>query len=125
MPELPEVVSKGWDDRKGPVVFATVDKDGMPNAIYASCVKKFSEDKLVIADNYFDKTRANIQAGSAGAIVFMTNEGKAYQVKGTIEYQTEGEIYDDMKTWLNPKMPGKAATVLNVEQVYNGANQLL
>ena len=30
-----------------------------------------------------------------------------------------------MKTWLDPKHPGHAATVLHVEQVYNGATQLL
>ena len=126
MGALPEVVSKAWDDRKGPIVLTTVDADGMPNAIWAGCVKKFSEDKLVVADNFFNKTRANIQAGSKGALLMITNEGKSFQVKGTISYEESGEIFDDMKAnWLNAKMPGVAAAVLNVEEVYSGAEKLL
>ncbi|MDY7010782.1 MAG: pyridoxamine 5'-phosphate oxidase family protein [Planctomycetota bacterium] len=124
MAALPEVVSKGWDDRKGPVILATVDAAGTPNAIYASCVKKFSEEKLVVADNFFSKTRANIQAGSRAALLFITNEGKAYQVKGAIEYLTDGEIFDDMKSW-NGDRPGVAAAVVNVEEVFAGAEKLL
>ena len=124
MAALPEVVSKAWDDREGPVILATVDGAGAPNAIYASCVKKFSEDKLVVADNFFSKTRANIQAGSRGALLFITNEGKAYHVKGAIDYLTDGEIFDDMKAW-NGDRPGVAAAVVNVEEVFAGAEKLL
>ncbi|MCD4700093.1 MAG: pyridoxamine 5'-phosphate oxidase family protein [Phycisphaerae bacterium] len=124
MAALPEIVSKAWDDRKGPVILATVDAGGALNAIYATCVKKFSEAKLVIADNFFSKTRANIQAGSSGALLFITNEGKAYQVKGRIDYLTSGEIFDDMKSW-NGDRPGHAAAVVNVEEVFAGAEKLL
>ena len=125
MPALPDVVSKAWDDRTGPLVLTTVDADGLPNAIYAGCVKKFSEDKLVVADNYFDKTRANILLGGKASLLFITNAGKAYQVKGAIELQEAGEIYDDMKVWLGPKMPGRAAAVLSVEGVFSGSEKLL
>lgn len=125
MSNLPEETSKAWDERKGPIIFTTVDENKAPNAIYATCVKKFSEDTIVIADNYFDKTRNNIFAGSRGSILFITNEGKAYQVKGTIEYHKEGAIFEDMKTW-NPKQhPGHAAVALRVEEVYSGAKKLL
>ncbi len=124
MPALPEIVSKAWDDRNGPVVLTTVDADGALNAIYASCVSKFSEDKLVVADNFFSKTRANIQAGSRGALLFITSESKAYQVKGKIDYLTVGEIFDDMKAW-NGDRPGVAAAVVNVEEVFAGADKLL
>jgi uncharacterized protein len=93
MPRLPEDAGKAWDNRKGPVVFTTVDKNGVPNAIYATCVSKFNEETIVIADNYFDKTRKNILAGSKGSVLFITNEDKSFQVKGTIEYHTEGELF--------------------------------
>lgn len=125
MSALPENVSKAWDDRKGPIIFSTVDKNAVPNAIYATCVSKFSEGAIVIADNYFDKTRNNILAGSMGSILFITNEDKAFQVKGTIEYHGEGDVFEDMKTW-NPKQhPGHAAALLKVEEVYSGAEKLL
>ena len=64
MAVLPAEVSNAWDDREGPAVFTTVDGEGIPNAIYANCVRKYGKDTLVVADNYFYKTRANILAGS-------------------------------------------------------------
>lgn len=125
MAALPEVVSQAWDARKGPVVLATVDVQGVPNIIYATCVKKVGEGQIVIADNYFDKTRANILAGSPGSLLFITETNKAYQLKGSLDYMTAGDIFDDMKCWNDPKHPGNAAVVLNVQQVFNGATQLL
>ncbi len=122
---LPESVSKAWDDRKGPIVLTTVDAAGIPNSIYATCVSKFGEERLVVADNYFDKTRRNIQAGSRGSILFITKEDKAFQVKGPIEYHTDGEVFDDMKQWNPAKHPGNAAAALKVEEVYSGAERLL
>jgi len=122
---LPESVSKAWDSMEGPAVFTTVSEDGIANSIYVSCVHKFSEDKLVVADNFFNKTRANILAGSKGVLLFLTKDGKSFQVKGTIDYLTTGEIYDDMKNnWLDTKYPGHAAAVLNVEDVFSGAEKL-
>ena len=125
MAALPEKVSKAWDERKGPIIFTTVDKNEVPNAIYATCVNKFDEETIVIADNYFDKTRNNIIAGSKGSILFITNESKAFQVKGTIEYHEEGDIFENMKTW-NPKQhPGHAAAVMKVQEGCSGAEKLL
>jgi predicted pyridoxine 5'-phosphate oxidase superfamily flavin-nucleotide-binding protein len=88
-------------------------------------VAKYDESTIVVADNYFEKTRKNILSGSKGSILFMTAEGKAFQIKGSIEYHKEGPIFDDMKRW-NPKIrPGHAAAALNVEEIYSGAERLL
>ncbi|MHC5035351.1 MAG: pyridoxamine 5'-phosphate oxidase family protein [Planctomycetota bacterium] len=125
MPPLPEAVSEAWDERQGPAVFTTVDKNGMPNSVYVGNLSKLTEEKLIIADNYFHKTRANVLDGSRGALLFITTKGEAYQIKGGLERHTSGEIYDDMKQWLDPRHPGVAAVVLNVEEVYRGANRLL
>jgi len=125
MANLPDVASKAWDDHEGPVVLTTVDADGNPNAIYATCARKYGEDKLVVADNYFDKTKANILAGSKGSILYITGDKKAYQVKGSLERQTEGPVFDDMKTWNPERLPGHAVAVLSIEEVYCGAEKLL
>ena len=53
-------LSQAWENREGPVVFVTVSADGIPNAIYATCVGKYDDSTLVVADNYFNKTRENI-----------------------------------------------------------------
>ena len=94
MSALPEVAAQAWEKRQGPIVLATVDSLGGPNIIYATCVRRSGEDQIVIADNYFAKTRANILAGSKGSLLFITQDGKAYQVKGVFEYLTSGEIYE-------------------------------
>ena len=125
MPNLPPDVSKAWDNRNGPVILATVDGDGRPNAIYASCVGKFTEDTLVVADNFFDKTRRNILDGSQGAMLFITKDNQAFQVKGPLAYYRSGPIYEDMKKWNPPQHPGHAAVALTVEEVYSGAKKLL
>ena len=125
MSRLPENVSKAWDDKKDPIIFSTVDANGVPNAIYATCVSKFDEETLVVADNFFNKTQSNIFAGSKGSLLFITNEDKSYQIKGTIEYHKDGVIFDDMKKWNPEKLPGHAAAALKVEEVYSGAEKLL
>lgn len=109
----------------GPVIFTTVNSTGRPNAIYATCVSRYGDDLLVVADNYFSKTRENIQEGSYGSILFMTEEKKSYQVKGTVTYHKEGPVFDDMKKWNPEKHPGHAAAALKVEEVYSGSEKLL
>jgi len=125
MSQLPEAANEAWENREGPVILATVDAEGNPNAIYATCVRKESGDLLVVADNFFNKTRANILAGSRGALLFITKEGKSYQIKGCTEYNTEGPVFDAMKTWNPETLPGHAATVLKAERVYSGGEQLV
>jgi len=124
MTRLPKEVKEAWDNREGAIILTTVDEKGTPNSIYATCVKRIAEDKFVVADNFFSKTRANILGGSTGSILYITAEGKAYQMKGPLAYYTDGAVFDGMKTWLDPKFPGIAATVLTVEAVYRGAEQL-
>jgi len=124
MPALPQTVSQAWENREGPIVLTTVDAEGNPNAIYATCVSKYREDLLVVADNFFNKTKANILAGSKATLLFITKEGKSYQIKGEIEYHTEGAVFEDMKQWNPDKLPGHAAAALKVEQVFSGAEKL-
>ena len=125
MAALPEKVSQAWEEREGPIVLSTVNNDGIPNSIYATCVSKFSEDTIVVANNFFSKTLKNIKSGSKASILFLTKEKKSYQVKGSIVYHTEGTLFEDMKKWNPKKHPGHAAAALKVEEVYAGAEKLL
>lgn len=124
MTKLPKEVSEAWEEKQGPVVFTTVDEKNLPNSIYATCASKYDDETIVIADNYFDKTKKNIFAGSKGSVLFITQEFKAYQIKGTIKYHTDGAVYEDMKKWNPEKHPGHAAAALKVEEVYSGSKKL-
>ena len=122
--KIPEVVKKAWGRREGPAILATVDGTGVPNIIYVGAVGLYGDERLVIADNYFDKTRRNIKAGSKGAVLFMTSDKKAYQLKGSLEYHSAGPVFDDMKKWNPPQHPGHAAAALVVVEVYSGAQRV-
>ncbi len=125
MAALPQIVTNAWEDREGPFILSTVNRDGTPNAVYVSCVSIFSEDTIVIANNKFSKTLENILSDSKGSILFITKEGKSYQIKGRFEYHKEGRLFEDMKQW-NPKQDlGFGAAALKVEEAYSGADQLL
>jgi hypothetical protein len=125
MAQLPEIVSKAWEKKEGAVVLTTVSSSGVPNSIYATCASKFSEDSLVVANNYFSKTMENIKNGSRGSLLFITPEKKSYQIKGKLEYHTSGKYFEDMKKWNPEKLPGHGAAVLKVEEVYSGGERLI
>ena len=125
MAKLPEVAIQAWENREGPAVLTTVDANAIPNSIYVTCVQKIADDQIVVADNKMNKTRANLMAGSRVSLLYITKEKKAIQVKGTVDYQTKGVIFDEMKNgWLDKKYPGHAAVVISIEDVYSGAEKL-
>ena len=122
--KLSETLKQAWQNRQNPIILTTVDTAGQPNAIYASSVSLYDDERIVIADNYFDKTRRNIHSGSTGSLLFITADKKAYQIKGHFEYHESGPIFDDMKKWNPARHPGVAAAVLLIDEVYQGAKRL-
>jgi predicted pyridoxine 5'-phosphate oxidase superfamily flavin-nucleotide-binding protein len=125
MNDTKKILKDAWDRHEGPIVLSTADKHGVPNSIYATFARLLDDGGIVVADNYFNKTRTNIKNGSKAAILFITKEKKSYQAKGLIEYITDGPIYEDMRLWVDQKHPRVAAAVLRVEELYSGAKKLI
>ncbi|MBG0765149.1 MAG: pyridoxamine 5'-phosphate oxidase family protein [Tissierellales bacterium] len=125
MTKLNEKILKEWENRQGPIVFTTVNEAGVPNSIYATCVNNYNDEFLVVADNYFDKTKNNLMVNQEASILFYTKDDNAYQVKGTVEYLKSGAIFEDMKKWNPEKHPGNAAAALKVREVYSGSEKVL
>ncbi|MEA4863004.1 MAG: pyridoxamine 5'-phosphate oxidase family protein [Victivallaceae bacterium] len=121
---LPDDVRLAWVRRSGAIVFSTTGADGMPNSIYATCTGLYADGKIVIADNYFSKTLENLKNRPYGSVLFITDENKAYQIKGAIEYYTEGEFFEFMKSWNPESHPGHGAAVLIPQEIYCGAKRL-
>jgi len=119
-----DVLKKAWEQRDGAIVLTSVDSNGMPNSIYATCVNMSEDGRIVIADNYFSKTKKNIEHKSNLSVLFITTEGKSYQVKGTFEYYTSGDLFTWMKGWNPEKHPGHGALVVNATELYSGAERL-
>ncbi len=124
MAQLPEIVKTALASLKAPIVFTTVDAQGIPNSVYCM-LSKVEDDSVVVCDNYFVKTRANIMNGSTGAVLLLTPAMKAYQIKGTLDYLTSGPLYEEVRDSVDPKHPRVAAVVLHVDEVYCGAEKLV
>ena len=107
------------------MVLTTTNTDNTPNSVWVICTKLINDEQFVIANNAMHKTLQNALSGSKGVLLFVAPERESYQVKGRLEYFENGPIYDDMKNWLDPKFPGKGALVLNIEEVYYGAEQVV
>ncbi len=123
MAKLTPNALQAWEHREPRMVFSTC-VDNTPNTIWILCAKLINEEQIVIANNAMHKTLQNIEHGSNGSLLYIAPEREAYQVKGSLHYYTEGEIYNDMKQWLDPKFPGKGALLLSIEEVFYGAEQV-
>lgn len=124
MTAIPSRVLDAWEKKEPKLVFSTVDSDGNPNSVWVTCVKLLDDQRILIVNNFFDKTLHNILAGSYGSLLFIAPEREAYQLKGPLEYYTEGPVYDDMKAWLDPKFAGVGAVVMKVNTIYYGAEKV-
>ena len=125
MAKLTPEALEAWQNHDERMVLTTVSKDNEANSIWIICAKLINDEQFVIANKAMHKTLQNIKHGSRGALLYIAPEREAYQVKGSLEYYQEGPVYDDMKSWLDPKFPGKGALVLNIEHVYYGAEQVV
>ena len=124
MSTLPQAFLNAWNNKEPRMILTTVSPKGEPNSVWVLCVKMLDERRILIANNFFHKTLDNIKSQSRGALLMIAPEREAYQIKGSLEYHTEGEIYQDMKAWLDPKFAGIGAVVLNIESIYYGAEKV-
>ena len=124
MVQLPPEVNEEWEKREGPAVLTTVDTKAVPNTIYVSAIRKYGDDRFVIADSAFCKTRQNIADGSPGSLLFISKDGAAYQIKGAIEYHQNDDVFNSVLEWADPEYELIGAAVVLVEEVYKGAELL-
>ena len=84
--------------KQQPVVFvATNDGQGQPNVSPKGALRVVDEDKLVFADLFSLKTRANLQANPKVAVAVVdaqTYEG--YQFKGRAEMLAGGPLFEEI-----------------------------
>jgi len=115
-PEIKDVVSK-----QKPLPIATADKSGKPNVVFVTMWKIVDDETLLFVDNFFNKTRKNLEANPNMAIVAYDSESKkSYQIKGTVDIETKGDRFAGAKEMADSKkLPGKAAVVFHVKEIYD------
>ncbi len=97
--------------------------DGEPNVVPVAFKDVTDDGKLVVGDVFLETTLKNIKA-NAGKIAISAYDAQSlegYQIKGTAEYVTEGELVNTFKAMVEKMFNGaataKGALVITPEKV--------
>ena len=84
--------------------------DGEPNVVLVAFKDVTDDGKLVVGDVFLETTLNNIKAngGKIAISAYDAENLEGYQIKGTAEYVTEGEIVDTFKVMVEKMFNGAA-----------------
>ena len=97
--------------------------DGEPNVVPVAFKDVTEDGRLVVGDVFLETTLANIKAdgGKIAVSVYDAKNLEGYQIKGTAEYVTEGNVVDTFKAMVEKMFDGKAtakgALIITPEKV--------
>lgn len=107
--------SSMWD-------LATCD-NGEPNVVPVAFKDVTADGKLVVGDVFLDTTLKNlsVSGGKIAISVYDAQTLEGYQIKGTAQYVTEGEVVNTFKTMVEEMFNGtataKGALIIAPEKV--------
>ena len=97
--------------------------DGEPNVVPVAFKDVTDDGKLLVGDVFLETTLNNIKAngGRIAVSVYDARNLEGYQIKGTAEYVTEGQIVDTFKAVVEKMFSGaataKGALVITPDKV--------
>lgn len=105
-------------------VVATADPDGTPNVVPVGAKKIIDDETILISDQFFNKTIANMKANPKIAVSFW--EGReGYQLKGEITIETSGKRFEETAKWIEDlgnragaPLKSKGAIIMKIEAIY-------
>lgn len=101
---------------------ATSSKDGVPNVVPIGFVELVDDETIWIADNFMNKTLANVRENPKVSLFVYGPETKGcYQIKGDVELKTSGPDFEKMQETVRSKMakaPAKGLLVVTITDVY-------
>jgi predicted pyridoxine 5'-phosphate oxidase superfamily flavin-nucleotide-binding protein len=105
-------------------ILATATGDGAPNAVPVGAKKIIDDETILISDQFFNKTLANLKANPKVAVSFW--EGyEGYQIKGTATIETSGKRYEETAAWIEDMgnkagMPlkSKGAVIIKIDDIF-------
>ncbi|MBT4870269.1 MAG: pyridoxamine 5'-phosphate oxidase family protein [Candidatus Diapherotrites archaeon] len=100
-----------------PLSFSTINKTLAPHIIYVMYAKVIDKNKILITDNYMEKTKQNILYNNKVSLSVLVGE-VAFEIIGTAKYFEEGNYFDQVKNMPeNKEEPCKGAIVVSVEKI--------
>ncbi|MFP4226759.1 MAG: pyridoxamine 5'-phosphate oxidase family protein [Desulfobacterales bacterium] len=105
-------------------VVATATPDGEPNAVPVGAKKIIDDETILISDQFFNKTLANMKSNPRIAVSFWEGH-EGYQLKGSITIETSGKRYEETAKWIEEMgnkagfpLKSKGAVILKIEEIY-------
>ena len=85
--------------------------NGEPNVVPVAFKDVTDDGKLVVGDVFLETTLNNIKGNNDGKIAISVYDAQSlegYQIKGTAEYVTEGDVVDTFKAMVESMFKGAA-----------------
>ncbi|MDX9787525.1 MAG: pyridoxamine 5'-phosphate oxidase family protein [Desulfobacterales bacterium] len=108
-------------------VLATAAADGTPNAVPVGAKKILNDETILISDQFFGKTLANMKANPNVALTYWEGH-EGYQIKGTVTIETSGKRFEETAAWIADlgnragfPLTSKGAVILNISEIYGVA----
>lgn len=99
---------------------ATASKSGIPNVVPIAAFKVRDKETLLISDQYFNKTLANLKENKEIALSWWAEKG-GFQIKGTVTLHTNDEVFRENLAWMKeswPKFSPKSAVLVKITDMY-------
>ena len=100
---------------------ATASKKSVPNVVPIGAFKLMDDETLLISDQYFNKTLANLIENNEIALSWWGEKG-GFQVKGKATLHTNDDVFLKDVAWMKefrPNLTPKSAVVLKISEVYS------
>jgi predicted pyridoxine 5'-phosphate oxidase superfamily flavin-nucleotide-binding protein len=105
------------------VAFGTANKTGNPNVVPVFWKTIYSDDVVLLIDNFMRQTKHNISENKQVCVsVWDPETEEAYKLKGVATHHTEDEIYDAGKEFIQIKKPDrvpKGVVEIKITEVYD------
>ena len=103
-------------------IIATASKDGTPNAGPKGSMRILDDETLAYMEGTGEKTYRNLLENPKVAVIVVDREQTdGYQIKGTAELSTSGDLFEQMvKMMEERKRPlPKCAVKIKIEEIYS------
>ena len=105
-------------------VLATATADGAPNAVPVGAKKIIDDETVLISDQFFNKTLANLKANPKVAVSFWEGH-EGYQIKGSATIETSGQRFEETAKWIEElgnkvgsPLKSKGAVIIQIDEIY-------
>jgi len=99
---------------------ATSSKNGVPNVVPIAAFRVRDDGTMLISDQFFNKTLANLQENPEVALSWWGEKG-GFQIKGTVTIHTNDAIFQEDVLWMKESWPNfvpKSAVLVTITGVF-------